>query len=126
MRKIELGKNPENFEKEITVRLPEGGTTKMKVLFKYRTRKEMANYLNELSTSGAEFLDVAESKDVVETIEDNIKSDAATLMLTLDGWGLSHEFNRENVEQFCDELPDAALDIIDAYVAGNNETRLGN
>lgn len=126
MRKIELGKNPESFEKEITVRLPEGGTTKMKVLFKYRTRKQMAQYLNELTASGSKFIEDSELKDVITTIDDNIKSDADTLMLTLAGWGLSHEFNRENVEQFCDEMPDAALDIMDAYVAGNNETRLGN
>lgn len=126
MRKIVLGQNPKNFNRTIDVRLPEGGTTKMTVSFIYRTRKEMASFLDEISKFAEANLNQSDLKSVIATIDDNIKSDADSLMLSIDGWELEHEFNRKHVEQFCNEMPDAALDIIDSYVSGTGEVRLGN
>lgn len=125
MRKIVLGQTPKNFKRLVTVTLPDGEQTEMGVTFKYRTRTEVAKLAENISAITAEGKDVninSYSEFVLVGVED----DADALMQVLDDWDLESEFNRENVVQFCDEMPQAGLDILQSYFYGSSEKRQGN
>lgn len=125
MRKIVLGQTPKNFHRLVTVTLPDGEQTEMGVTFKYRTRTELAKFAEKISSEDAEgkSASINTFSDFVLT---SVEDDAKALMEALDDWDLESEFNLKNATRFCDEMPQAALDILQDYFFSSTKARKGN
>lgn len=130
MAKIILGSRPKNFTRIITVDLPEGGKGSVEMLFKYRTRTEFGEFIDQLlDKAGVSVKDTSEEAlkfSLKEALEKTIEQNAEYILQVADGWNLDKDFNRQNVLQLCDELPGAAQAVMDAYREAITTGRLGN
>ncbi len=139
-QKITLGKRPETFSKEVTFPMLDGSTGCIKVDYRYRTRKEHAEFVDSIQ-AGIEAKAKAEAdryKKLADAGEDapaikqadlikyNIDANVDTIMGAAKGWNLDIPFDREAVEQLVDELPAAVAAIVGAYRDAIVEGRLGN
>lgn len=139
-QKITLGKRPESFSKEVTFPMLDGSTGCIKVDFKYRTRREHAEFVDGIQ-AGIEAKAKVETerlKKLAEAGEDapqfkqadlikyNIDASIDTIMGSVKSWNLDIPFDREAVEQLVDELPAAVAAIVGAYREAIVEGRLGN
>lgn len=139
-QKITLGKRPETFSKEVTFGMLDGSAGCIKVDFKYRTRKEHAEFVDGIQ-AGVEEKAKAEAdrfKKLAEAGEDapmlkqadlikyQVDASVDTIMGAVKGWNLDIPFDREAVEQLVDELPGAVSAIVSAYREAIVEGRLGN
>jgi len=137
MAKISLGKRPANFHHRIKVTLLDGSTGEIRMLFKYRTRKQFGEFLDELFQEAKLQPESLEPVDMEAAmalaLAKVVDQNAAFIMKVAEGWDLSDpdtgeptEFSQAKVEQLCDELPGVAMAIIGAYRAAVSEGRLGN
>ena len=130
MAKIILGKRPKSFKRIITVDLLEGGKGTIEVSYLYRTRSEFGQFVDELMEAAGVKLENQTDDDVkfslAEALKRTLDTNADYIMKIADGWNLDVEFSRDAVAQLCDELPGAALQIIDQYRTAITEGRLGN
>lgn len=130
MAKIILGKRPQNFKRTITVDLLEGGKGSIEVSYLYRTRSEFGKFVDDLMDAAGMTLSDQTEEEVKFSLEQALKKTLETnadyIMKIADGWNLDVEFSRAAVAQLCDELPGAALQIIDQYRTAITEGRLGN
>lgn len=126
MRKIVLGNNPKSFESDVDVTLPDGEKTTIRVTYKYRTRKELAAFMQSINLDVENIEKYLDMKNAVANTEESLQEDADMLMGVIEGWNLDSEFNRENVLQFCDELPAAVMDIVTHYLFGVKKLRQKN
>lgn len=145
MAKIQLGKPPKSFSKELSFPMLDGTVGSIKVDYIYRSRKEFAAFLDsmldaikadseaQLAASKARIA----SSDPVEPALDfgmsetqaNLKkasSQVDYILATVQGWNLDVPFDREAVEQLVDEVPLAAATVIQSYREAMTEGRLGN
>lgn len=129
MAKIVLGKRPTNFKRIISVDLLEGGKGAIEVLYKYRTKAEFGAFLDKLLEEGGiqtAKRDDDEKLSLLQAQQKTTDTNADYIMNIVEGWNLDAEFNLANVKQLCDELPAAALAIMETYRLAINEGRLGN
>lgn len=130
MAKIILGKRPKSFKRTITIDLVEGGKGSIEVSYLYRTRSEFGQFIDELmEASGVKMADQSEEEvkfSLEEALKRTLETNADYIMKIADGWNLDVEFSRAAVAQLCDELPGAALQIINQYRTAITEGRLGN
>ena len=131
MAKIKLGSRPKNFKRTIKVPMPEGGEGTIEVSYIYRTRTQFGEFVDGLiETAGVKPPASQADEDVkfslAEAMERTRETNADYIMKIVDGWNLEEDFTRANVEQLCDELPGAALAIMDQYRQAITEGRLGN
>lgn len=130
MAKIKLGARPKNFPLSVTITLPEGGEGSIRMSFIYRTRTEFGKFVDELlekadvKPKGSTDDDVKFSLE--EALEKTRDQNADYILKIADGWNLDEEFSRENIARLCDELPAAAIEIINRYRAAITEGKLGN
>lgn len=130
MAKIKLGTRPKSFKHTVKVLLPEGeqGTVTMNYL--YRTRSEFGAFLDEMMAAARIALPTTIDDDVTVSLAEALSklrdNNADYILRVADGWDLESEFNRANVQQLCDELPGAAMAIINTYRVACTEGRLGN
>lgn len=128
--KIVLGARPKNFPVTVKVPMLDGTEGEVQVQFVYRTRTEFGKFIDEL-------MDAAQVKQGGQTDEEvkfsmekalaaNKDANADYIMKVVSGWNLEAEFNRANVAQLCDELPGAAMAIMDRYRQAVTDGRLGN
>ncbi len=130
MAKIVLGKRPKNFKSVVKFPMLEGGEGTVEISFIYRTRSEFGLLIDglmddagvEQSGSG----DDAQKFSLAEALERTKETNAKYIMQVCDGWNLDVDFNEQNVEQMCDEVPAAALAIMNTYRSAVTEGRLGN
>lgn len=130
MAKIKLGSRPKNFTRIITVDLPEGGKGSVEVLFKYRTRTEFGQFIDQLlDKAGVAVKDTSEESlkySLKTALETTIEQNADYILQIADGWNMDEDFNRDNIAQLCNELPGAAQAIMDTYREAITTGRLGN
>lgn len=128
--KIKLGARPKNFKRTIRVSLPEGGEGVVEMSYIYRTRSEFGKFVDDLMAASKTEQRGASDDDfkfsLAEALAKTRDSNADYIMQIADGWNLDCEFSRENVAQLCDELPGAAMEIIEQYRLAVTEGRLGN
>lgn len=129
MAKIILGNRPKTFKRVISVDLLEGGKGAIDVTFKYRTKVEFGEFLDKLLEDGG--LQPAKRNDdeklsLLAAQQKTTETNADYIMNIVEGWNLDADFNLDNVKQLCDELPAAALAIMETYRLAINEGRLGN
>lgn len=89
------------FDATIAIPVPGGGESKLKLKFKRLGKKALRELFAELESA---------AKDAKEV------NDADVLMNILDGWSdVDVEFNKESVEQLCDNYPGAVNAIVSSY-----------
>lgn len=124
--KIKLGARPKSFKRLVTVPMLEGGEGSIEVEFKYRTKTEFGEFLDGLFDAAKEEKPTDGQFSMVELMEKTRDKNAAYLLDVLEGWNLDVPLNRETAEQFCDELPGAAAEIMDQYRSSIVEGRAKN
>lgn len=128
---IKLGSRPKTFGATITIPMHEGGDGKFSVQFVYRTRTEFGAFVDELVKAAGVKPPASQGETDVQyslqqAMEATRDTNADYLMKIVSGWDLDEQFNRQTVQQLCDELPGAAFALIDKYRAAITEGRLGN
>lgn len=131
MGKITLGNRPKTFKKAITVTLPEGGTGVVTMNYLYRTRVQFGALVDEMINAAGVAPPKSEAPEDVAfslrtAMETGVEKNAEYILRVADGWDIDEDFNATTVRRLCDELPGAALDIIETYRAAVTEGRLGN
>jgi len=131
MAKIVLGKRPESFKKTITIPLLEGGEGSVEMVYIYRTRTEFGKFIDDLiEAAGVEPPASQSDSDVKFSLSKALTAtrdkNADYIMAIAKNWNLDVEFSRASIVQMCDELPAAALAVIDSYRLAITEGRLGN
>jgi hypothetical protein len=130
MAKIVLGKRPKNFKKIIKIPMLEGGEGTVEVSYIYRTRTEFGAFVDELfADAGVKPASQADDDvkfSLAEALARTRDTNADYILKIVDGWNLDIDFSRDAVVQMCDELPGAALAMIDSYRLAVTEGRLGN
>lgn len=131
MAKIVLGKRPTTFKKIIEIPMLEGGKGSVEMTYRYRTRTEFGAFVDQLIESAGVAPPVSQADEDVKfslgkALTATRDKNADYILQICEGWNLDVEFSRDAVVQMCDELPAAALSIIDSYRAAVTEGRLGN
>ncbi|WP_349743929.1 phage tail assembly chaperone [Roseateles cavernae] len=130
MATIKLGNRPKNFPLTITVPLHEGEEGVIKVSYIYRTRTEYGAFIDELMAEADMKLAGESEEEIRFSVEQawtkTRDRNADYIMRIIDGWNLDQDFGRAAVVQLCDELPGAALAIMNRYTAAITEGRLKN
>lgn len=128
--KIKLGSRPKSFKRIVKFPMLEGGEGAIECTYKYRTRSEFGLFIDNMmavaEAAGAKREASAEKFSMTDLMERTAGQNAAYIMDVLDGWNLDEELNLVNVQQLADELPAAALAIMEAYRTAITEGRLGN
>ncbi len=131
MARITLGTRPKTFKKTITVAMPEGGMASVEMVYVYRTRSEFGAFVDALLQTAGTPPPASQAEEDVRyslraALEATRDSNADYILQIAQGWNLDEEFNRANLVRLCDELPGAALAIMEHYRAALTEGRLGN
>lgn len=133
MAKFTLGKNPQNFKREVLIDNFDGTQDTIEMTFKYRTRSQYAQLVDEMIEGAGAFKAKAKKTDDAEKVL-TLKSMLAEqddltvnfLMQVADGWDLTDEFNAANIKRMKDEVPAAIEAITEAYRVSILEGRLKN
>ena len=131
MGRIKLGARPMTFAHTVTVQMPEGGTASVRMQYRYRTRTEFGQFVDDLVRAAGTAPPASQQDEDVRfslhaALEATRDTNADYILQIAEGWDLDEEFNRASLVQLCDELPGAALAIIEQYRAASTEGRLGN
>ena len=137
MSKVKLGSRPKHFKATIQVPLHEGQAGTIQVSYIYRTRKEFGSFVDELLAAVPKQAAVAVPDETAAAaaagkyslaadLGKSIDTQSDYIMRIADGWDLDEPFNRQSVYTLCDELPGAAVAIIEHYRNAVSEGRLGN
>lgn len=130
MAKIALGARPKNFKTIVTIPMLEGGEGTIEISYLYRTRTEFGKMIDSLMDD-AQIIPTGSSEteqkfSLEEALGKTKDTNADYIMKVADGWNLDVEFSRASVAQLCDELPAAAMAIMNTYRNAITEGRVGN
>lgn len=122
--KITLGKPPKNFQRSVLFTTVEGDESFITWTFIYRTRKQFGELVD---TNAPDDVAPSEGIPTMQSMMEkaNVKS-ADYIMQIAEGWDLSADFNRVNVQELCDQYPAAVNAAVNAYREAVMEGRLGN
>jgi hypothetical protein len=130
MAKIKLGNRPKNFKATVKFPMLEGGQGSVEMSYIYRTRTEFGAFIDSMMDDAgikpASQADADVKFSLEQALEKTKDTNADYIMKVCDGWNLDVDFSRDNVAQLCDELPGAALEIMNKYRSAITEGRLGN
>jgi len=129
MAKIALGKRPKNFKSIVRFSLLDGGEGAIEMVYTYRTRTEFGSLIDGLLDDAGvnKPADDSNASDSMrEALERTRATNADYILKVAEGWNLDEAFDFDTISQLCDELPAAALAIMDGYRAAITEGRLGN
>lgn len=122
--KITLGKPPKSFNRSVLFTTVEGDESFITWTFIYRTRKQFGELVD---TNAPDDVAPSEGIPTMQSMMEkaNVKS-ADYIMQIAEGWDLSADFNRVNVQELCDQYPAAVNAAVNAYREAVMEGRLGN
>lgn len=128
--KIKLGHRPKTFKPTtLTVQLPEGGEGKLPVTYKYFTKTESGKMFDELIAAAKEKDGTVDDSPEfsLEAVMSKTRDQNAEYMLrVLDSWGLDEELTLASLQQLDDEMPAAAIAIMEGFRDAAQRGRLGN
>lgn len=133
-KKIILGKRPETFRSSVTFPMLEGGDGVINCEFKYRTKTEFGKFLDRMVADAKAAEAKAGVKDDTDAdlslghiMSKTVDKNADYLMDVLKGWDVEgRDLTRDNCAMLSDELPGAAVAIMEKYRIAITEGRLGN
>ena len=130
MAKVVLGKRPKNFKAKVQFPMLEGEEGVIEVSYIYRTKTEFGalidSLLDDAGVKPAGVDEESQNFSLEEAMRRTKDTNADYLMKVMDGWNLDEPFSRDTVAQLCDEVPAAAMAIMNQYRAAITEGRLGN
>lgn len=130
MAKVVLGKRPKNFKAKVQFPMLEGEEGVIEVSYIYRTKTEFGalidSLLDDAGVKPAGVDEESQNFSLEEAMRRTKDTNADYLMKVMDGWNLDEPFGRDTVAQLCDEVPAAAMAIMNQYRAAITEGRLGN
>lgn len=131
MAKITLGQRPKTFPKTVSFPMLDGTTGHIAVQYRYRTRKEYGAMVDhmvaEANAATAEAGEQAQGEFSMEShLGKTSQQNAAYILQAAASWDLDQPLNATTAQELADELPAAALAIIESYRAAITEGRLGN
>lgn len=125
--KVKLGARPKTFKRPISFPMLDGTTGTIEMEYRYRTRREYGEFIDKVvADAGAAAKPMDEKFSMANLMSKTGNNTADHILLIADGWNLDEPFDREHLQQLCDELPGAATAIVDQYRAAVAEGRLGN
>ena len=129
MAKITLGARPENFRKVVKFPMLDGTEGSIEVTYRYRTRKEFGAFIDSLMDA-AKVSAPADGDEpafsMAALMERTAGSNADYILQVAEGWNLDVEFTPAAVQQLSDEVPAAAIAIMEAYRIAITEGRVKN
>lgn len=151
MTAIKLGVRPKNFKRTVKFPMLDGSEGAIEWSLKYRTRKEFGAFVDEWQAKQQAASEAAMKAKLEEhdkavaaakeagteppplellsqgELQDKIVAAGSEFVMEIaDGWSLDVEFNADNVQQLCDEVPAAVAAVNEAYRIACTEGRLGN
>ena len=131
MAKLQLGKPPKTFKLKVEIPLLDGGTADVTFDFKYRTRKEFGEYVDNFikeATKPDAKKKKSEAKEVtlVDILASEDDSNITYILQVAEGWDLEDEFNESSVRQLITEYPSANIAIGEAYAQALTKGRTKN
>lgn len=126
MAKIKLGNRPKSFKHTVRFPMLEGGQGAIEVNYKYRTKSEFAEFIDETVAAAGTGETEADKFSMVDFVTKTLGANVNYILDVIDGWNLDDELNATSVRQLADELPAAAIAVMDDYRRAINEGRLGN
>lgn len=126
--KIKLGNRPKTFAPTVlTVQLPEGGEGQLPVTYKYFTKTESGKMFDELIAAAKKKDAKVSDEFSLEAVMSKTRDQNADYMLrVLDSWGLDEKLTIESLRQLDDEMPAAAIAIMEGFRNAAQQGRLGN
>ena len=134
MAKIQLGHRPKTF-KPFPVRfdLPDGSEGVIEVTYKYRTKIEFGQMLDELLAKGKQAEAAADEAAAApqafswqKFLSENVEAGADQLLAAIDSWNLDEPLTRETLIQLGNEIPSGMTALAANYANACREGRLGN
>ena len=128
MAKITLGQRPKNFKKTVSFQMLDGTTGTIEVSYKYRTRTEFGQFIDSLVESAKTKGKQAEAADfsMADLMEKTAGQNAEYILDVVDSWDLDAALSAASAQQLADEIPAAAIQIMEDYRLAITEGRLGN
>lgn len=126
MAKIKLGNRPQNFKRTVTFQMLDGTDGAIEVTYKYRTRTEFGKFIDGLFSEAKEDKPIDEQFSMADLMSKTRDKNAAYLLEVIEDWNLDEKLTRDTAEQLCDELPQAASEIMEVYRAAIVEGRVKN
>lgn len=126
MAKIKLGQRPRNFKLPVKFKLLDGEDVSIECVFKYRSRKEFGQFLDDFFAAANEQPPADGKFSMADFMGKVGEKNAEYLSQVLEGWNLDEEFCLENLRRLADELPGAVSAIMESYREAVQEGRLGN
>lgn len=127
MAKIKLGQRPVTFKSiPVAFQMPDGSEGVIECTFKYRTRTEFGALLDQLFAEAGESAPEGGKFSVADLMTKTRDKNADYLLQVLHGWNLDEDLSLASLQALADELPGAAVAIMDKYRAAAAEGRLGN
>lgn len=128
MPKIKLGQRPAAFAPfPVTFKMPDGTEGTITATFKYRTRKEFGELLNQmLEAVGDDDGDAPGPLDYSKLFGSVSDHNAKHLRESLVAWDIDEPLTDESLRELCDELPAAAAALMAGYSNACQSGRLGN
>lgn len=143
MSKVILGQRPAYIPARVEARMPDGSPVTVAVRYRYRTRREYAEFIDSFAAGRNSVEEPAkprrgrkgsapaaeEQTAVAEPLnyhEVSIRANVDLLAEILDGWDLDVPLNRETLDQLADEAPGIAAALIEGYGLAIHQGRLGN
>lgn len=138
MAKIILGKRPDSFQRTVKFPMLDGSEGAIRCEFKYRTKTEFGAFIDgmvadakaaDAKAEAQEATDAADAQKIglAAIMSKTVAKNADYLMDVLKGWDIDgSDLTRDNCAQLADELPGAAVAIIEAYRSAVQDGRLGN
>ena len=134
MAKIKLGSRPKSFKRTVKVPMLDGTEGTIEMLYKYRTRSEFGKFIDDITEAAGAKIKPAEIPatddeakfSFADLMERTKESNSEYILKVADGWNLDEEYSLENIAILCDELPGAAMAIMETYRLAVAEGRLGN
>lgn len=124
--KIKLGARPANFKRTVTFPLLDGTEGVIEVTYKYRTRSQFGKFIDAIFSEAKEEKPSDEKFSMADLMDKTRDKNAAYLLEVIEDWNLDEKLTRDTAEQFCDELPAAAAEIMDQYRSAILDGRVKN
>ena len=128
MATLKLGSRPKTFAPfDVTFTAPDGTeTTIPKVVFKYRTRSEYAEFADLMADTVTYEPKPGEKFSVKKLLDSMGEKNVAALVDCIESWGIEEKPDAETLTQLLDESPAAFVSLWAAYGNAARDGRLGN